>query len=64
MLLLNRIINAGETIESMKKEFELKELELKEKNAAAEEAQKRYQRHARAEEAFLVLYEGKASSFI
>ena len=64
MLLLHRIINAGETIESMKKEFELKELELKEKNAAAEEAQKRYQRHARAEEAFLVLYEGKASSFI
>ncbi|SHM90013.1 plasmid recombination protein [Ruminococcus flavefaciens] len=64
LLLLNRKINAGETIESMKKEFELKELELKEKNAAAEEALKRYQRLARAEEAFLVLYEGKESSFI
>ena len=44
LLLLNRKINAGETIESMKKELEEKELELKEKNAAAEEALVKYQR--------------------
>ena len=44
LLLLNRKINAGETIESMKKELEEKELELKEKNAAAEEALLKYKR--------------------
>ena len=64
LLLLNRKINAGETIESMKKELEEKELELKEKNAAAEEALLKYQRLFRGQEAFLVLYEGKDSSFI
>lgn len=64
LLLLNKKINAGETIESMKKELEEKELELKEKNAAAEEALLKYQRLFRGQEAFLVLYEGKASSLI
>lgn len=64
LLLLNKKISEGETIESMKNEFKNKELDLKEKNTAAEEALKKYQRFVRGKEAFSVLYEGKVSKFI
>lgn len=64
LLLLNKKISEGETIESMKKEFEIKELDYKEKDKAADEALKKYQRLVRGKEAFSVLYEGKESKFI
>ncbi|MBR5180266.1 MAG: plasmid recombination protein [Lachnospiraceae bacterium] len=64
LLLLNKKISEGETIESMKKEFELKELDYKEKDKAADEAMKKYQRLVRGKEAFSVLYEGKESKYI
>ena len=64
LLLLNKKISEGETIESMKKEFEIKELDYKEKDKAADEAMKKYQRLVRGKEAFSVLYEGKESKYI
>ena len=64
LLILNRKINQGETIESMKTDFAKLEQQLKEKSEAAAEAQKKVQRLSKGKEAFEVLYEGKKSDKI
>lgn len=64
LLLLNKKINEGATIESMKTEFANLEQQLKEKNEAAAEAQKKVQRLSKGQEAFEVLFEGKKSDKI
>lgn len=64
LLILNRKINQGATIQSMKQDFEKLETKLKEKNEAAVEVQKKVQRLSRGQEAFEVLYEGKKSDTI
>ncbi len=64
LLLLNKKINQGATIESMKTEFANLEQQLKEKNEAAAEAQKKVQRLSKGQEAFEVLFEGKKSDKI
>lgn len=64
LLILNRKINQGETIESMKTDFAKLEQQLKEKSEAAAEAQKKVQRLSKGQEAFEVLYEGKKSDKI
>ena len=63
-MILNRKINQGETIESMKTDFAKLEQQLKEKSEAAAEAQKKVQRLSKGQEAFEVLYEGKKSDKI
>lgn len=64
LLLLNKKINQGATIESMRLDFAELEKNLKEKSDAAEEARKKVQRLAKGQEAFEVLYEGKKSDKI
>jgi len=64
LLILNRKINQGATIQSMKQDFENLEQKLKEKNESAVEVQKKVQRLSRGQEAFEVLYEGKKSETI
>ena len=63
-MILNRKINQGETIESMKTDFAKLEQQLKEKSESAAEAQKKVQRLSKGQEAFEVLYEGKKSDKI
>ncbi len=64
LLFLNKKINQGATIQSMKQDFENLEQKLKEKNEAAVEIQKKVQRLSRGQEAFEVIYEGKKSDTI
>lgn len=64
LLILNKKINQGATIQSMKQDFENLEQKLKEKNESAVEVQKKVQRLSRGQEAFEVLYEGKKSDTI
>ena len=64
LLLLNKKINQGATIQSMKDEFAKLENELHEKNEAVVEVQKKVQRLSKGQEAFEVLYEGKISDTI
>lgn len=64
LLLLNKKINQGATIQSMKEEFEESEKKLQEKNAALDEARKKYKRISEGKEAFEVLYENKKSDVI
>ena len=64
LLMLNKKINQGATIESMKADFAKLEQQLKEKSEAAAEAQKKVQRLSKGQEAFEVLYEGKKSDKI
>ena len=64
LLILNKKINQGATIQSMKQDFENLEQKLKEKNESAVEVQKKVQRLSRGQEAFEVLYEGKKSETI
>ena len=62
--MLNKKINQGATIESMKADFAKLEQQLKEMSEAAAEAQKKVQRLSKGQEAFEVLYEGKKSDKI
>lgn len=64
LLMLNKKINQGATIESMKADFAKLEQQLKEKSEAAAEAKKKVQRLSKGQEAFEVLYEGKKSDKI
>lgn len=64
LLILNRKINQGATIQSMKQDFENLEQKLKEKNEAAVEVQKKVQILSRGQEAFEVIYEGKKSDTV
>lgn len=64
LLLLNKKINQGATVQSMKEEFIKLEQQLKEKNEIASETLKKVQRLSRGQEAFEVLYEGKKSDII
>lgn len=64
LLLLNKKINQGETIQSMKEEFEKSERKLQEKNAELAEAKNKLKRISEGKEAFEVLYENKISDTI
>ena len=64
LLLLNKKINQGATIESMKVDFEKSEKKLQEKNAELDESKKKVKRISEGREAFEVLYENKESSTI
>ncbi len=64
LLLLNKKINQGATIDSMKEDFAKSEKKLQEKNAALDEAKKKVKRISEGREAFEVLYENKESSKI
>lgn len=61
LLVLNKKINQGATIQSMKEEFKKAEEELKNKNEAVTEVWKKVQRLAKGQEAFDVLYANKKS---
>lgn len=58
---LNKKINEGASITSMKSEFEELEHSLNEKNKIVEEAEKKVKRLSLAQEAFDILYGGKKS---
>ena len=64
LLLLNKKINQGVNIQSMKEDFEKSEKKLQEKNAALDEAMKKVKRISEGREAFEVLFENKESSTI
>lgn len=64
LLTLNKKINEGTTIQSMKEEFEITEKELQEKYAELDEAKTKAQRILEGKEAFEVIYENKNSDLI
>ena len=64
LLLLNKKINEGATIQSMKEDFAKSEAQLKEKNEAVNEARNKVQRLSKGQEAFEVLFAGKESDII
>lgn len=64
LLTLNKKINEGATIQSMKEEFEITEKELQEKYAELDEAKTKAQRILEGKEAFEVIYENKNSDLI
>lgn len=64
LFLLNKKINEGATLQSMKEEFQKSEQKLKEKNEEAAEARKKVQRLFKGQEAFQVLFEDKKSDTI
>ena len=64
LLLLNKKINQGVSIQTMKEDFEKSEKKLQEKNAALDEAMKKVKRISEGREAFEVLFENKESSTI
>ena len=64
LLLLNKKISQGETIQSMKDEFEKSEKKLQEKNTEVTEAKKKVKRMSEGKEAFEVLFENKVSDII
>lgn len=64
LLLLNRKLNEGATIQSMREEFAKMEQQLKDKNDELSEANKKVQRLSKGQEAFEVLFAGKVSDTI